>query len=215
MDDDVTHQPQQCPPPPLTWDEARIRLRLSMEQWKSEDQKKKKATTVTSSESNVIAAATTTTTTTTTTTKTKRKSRCLRLRSKMDDPDDIIYFTIPLCILFVALSYTTTLPNIITDASTHQQQHITQQQQKKVASILYLLTILASTYISYRRKKMSRETDRSIERRRCVSTFLQEMKTSCSQQQHQHQQQQQQQHQSQGFWNNSAIFQDTISKWRY
>ena len=214
MDDDVTHQPQQCPPPPLTWDEARIRLRLTMEQWKSEDQKKKKATTVTSSESNVIAAATTTTTTTTT--KTKRKSLCLRPRSKMDDPDDIIYFTIPLCILFVALSYTTTLPNIISDASTHQQQHITQQQQKKVASILYLLTILASTYISYRRKKMSRETDRSIERRRCVSTFLQEMKTSCSQQQHQHQQQQQQQqHQSQGFWNNSAIFQDTISKWRY
>jgi hypothetical protein len=212
MDDDVTHQPQQFPP--LTWDEARIRLRLTMEQWKSEDQKKKKATTVTNNESTVIAAATTTTTTTTT--KTKRKSLCLRLlRSKMDDPDDIIYLTIPLCILFVALSYTTTLPNIITDASTHPQQHITQQQQKKVASILYLLTILASTYISYRRKKMSRETDRSIERRRCVSTFLQEMKTSCSQHQHQQQQQQQQQHQSQGFWNNSAIFQDTISKWRY
>jgi hypothetical protein len=208
MDDDVTHQPQQCPPPPLTWDEARIRLRLTMEQWKSEDQKKKKKkTTVTSSESNVIAA-------TTAATKTKRKSLCLQLRSKMDDPDDIIYLTIPLCILFVALSYTTTLPNIIT-ASTHPQQHVTQQQQNKVASILYLLTILASTYISYRRKKMSRETDRSIEQRRCVSTFLQEMKTSCSQQQHQHQQQQQQQHQSQGFWNNSAIFQDTISKWRY
>ena len=200
----MTHQPQQFPP--LTWDEARIRLRLTMEQWKSEDQKKKK-TTVTTSESNVIAATTATTT--------KRKSLCLRLRSKMDDPDDIIYLTIPLCILFVALSYTTTLPNIITDASTHPQQHITQQQQKKVASILYLLTILASTYISYRRKKMSRETDRSIERRRCVSTFLQEMKTSCSQHQHQQQQQQQQQHQSQGFWNNSAIFQDTISKWRY
>jgi hypothetical protein len=109
-----------------------------MEQWKSEDQKKKK-TTVTTSESTVIAAATTTT-------KTKRKSLCLQLRSKMDDPDDIIYLTIPLCILFVALSYTTTLPNIIT-ASTHPQQHITQQQQNKVASILYLLTILASTYI--------------------------------------------------------------------
>jgi hypothetical protein len=109
MDDYVTHQPQQCPPP----HEARIRLRLTMEQWKSEDQKKKK-TTVTTSESTVIAAATTTT-------KTKRKSLCLQLRSKMDDPDDIIYLTIPLCILFIALSYTTTLPNIIT-ASTHPQQ---------------------------------------------------------------------------------------------
>ncbi len=204
MDDDVTHQPQQCPPPPLTWDEARIRLRLTMEQWKSEDQKKKK-TTVTSSETNVSAGTTTSSTT-------KRKSRCLRLRSKMDDPDDIIYLTIPLCILFVALSYTT-LPNIIT-ASTHQQH--TQQQQNKVASILYLLTMLASTYISYRRKKMSRETDRSIERRRCVSTFLQEMKTICSQHQQQQQQQHQQQsQQSQGFWSNSAILQDTISKWRF
>ena len=180
MDDDVTHQPQPQPqrqfPPPLTWDEARIRLRVTMEQWKSEDQKKKKKTTVTSSETNVIAAAAATTST-----KTKRKSLCLQLLSKMDDPDNIIYLTIPLCILFVALSYTT-LPNIIT-ASTHEQH--TQQQQNKVASILYLLTILASTYISYRRKKMSRETDRSIERRRCVSTFLQEMKTICSQQQHQ------------------------------
>ena len=82
----------------------------------------------------------------------------------VEDPD-MIFLAIPLSVLFVALSF----------ALPHSYVSNFSRGMQRGASLLFLISSLISTWIARRRRKVSRDTDRSIERRRCVSAFLEGM----------------------------------------
>ncbi len=81
------------------------------------------------------------------------------------DPD-ITLLAIPLSLLFTILQFILPYSGIITFS---KMQH--------AAALLFLISSLTSAWITRRRRRVSRYTDRSIERRRCVSAFLESMKS--------------------------------------
>lgn len=153
------HQEMKIEHLPLTWNETRFRLIHTMEQWKSERKKQQQR-----QQQQCIDVANSTSRSQTT----KRGWRSKLLLS-VDDPD-IVLLAIPLSLLFTILQFilpyyseTTTIP-------------FTKMQ--RAAAVLFLISSLTSAWITRRRRRVSRYTDRSIERRRCVSAFLEGMKSS-------------------------------------
>lgn len=135
---------------PLTWDEARRRLRRTMEVWKSEERKQQRC---------IIASSSSSSNETTT-----RKGGLFATIAGVEDPD-MIFLAVPLSASFVALSF----------ALPHSHTSNAYRGMQRGASLLFLISSLVSTWIARRRRRVSRDTDGSIERRRCVSAFLEGM----------------------------------------
>ena len=85
--------------------------------------------------------------------------------SSLEDPD-ILLFAIPLSLLLVVLQF------ILPYSDT-----VAYSKMERAAALLFLIASLTSAWITRRRRRVSRYTDRSIERRRCVSAFLEGMKS--------------------------------------
>ena len=176
-----TQQQQQVGYLPLTWNEARSRLRHTLERWDDERRKQQKQncndgdvgiTDVT--DNNNINNHTTSTAAA----RGGNFKRLLSTMSKLDDPD-MIFITIPLSLLFVILSFLL-LPtnNNDSDEDNNNNYSIIHHgiKMEQAASLLYLISSITSLWITKRRRKVSQDTDSSIERRRCVSSFLDGMK---------------------------------------
>ena len=176
-----TQQQQQVGYLPLTWNEARSRLRHTLERWDDERRRQQKQncndgdvgiTDVT--DNNNINNHTTSTAAA----RGGNFKRLLSTMSKLDDPD-MIFITVPLSLLFVILSFLL-LPtnNNDSDEDTNNNYSIIYHgiKMEQAASLLYLISSITSLWITKRRRKVSQDTDSSIERRRCVSSFLDGMK---------------------------------------
>ena len=176
-----TQQQQQVGYLPLTWNEARSRLRHTLERWDDERRRQQKQncndgdvgiTDVT--DNNNINNHTTSTAAA----RGGNFKRLLSTMSKLDDPD-MIFITIPLSLLFVILSFLL-LPtnNNDSDEDNNNNYSIIYHgiKMEQAASLLYLISSITSLWITKRRRKVSQDTDSSIERRRCVSSFLDGMK---------------------------------------
>ena len=136
---------------PLSWSDARDRLRYKLEQWKDERKRHRKNDDNSNNEG---------------------EEELVFSWLSLEDPD-LLLVTIPLAALYTTLSCFV-IPTTTTPTQRHDASQFTKRQQ--AAAILLLLSSLFSTWITKRRRKVSRETDRSIERRRCVSAFLDGMK---------------------------------------
>ncbi|KAL7537913.1 hypothetical protein ACHAXR_009079 [Thalassiosira sp. AJA248-18] len=139
---------------PLSWNESRSRLRRTLEQWNSERKRQRNNDDKNNNETG------------------GRRRSIL----SVDDPD-MIFLTIPLSLLFVVLSFV--LPHYGKSINSDRSQHYIESKfyrMEQAAALLFLISSITAAWISRRRRKISRETDRSIERRRCVSAFLKGMK---------------------------------------
>jgi len=149
---------------PLSWEDARDRLRCKLEQWKDESKQHRQNTS-----SSIIH----------TTAEEERYydnnegGELVFSWLSLEDPD-LLLVTIPLAALYTILAFVV-LPTTI-QYQEQQQQDAQFTKRQQAAAILLLISSLFSTWITKRRRKVSRETDRSIERRRCISAFLDGMK---------------------------------------
>mmetsp|Transcript_32820 Transcript_32820/g.67159 ORF Transcript_32820/g.67159 Transcript_32820/m.67159 type:complete len:1431 (+) Transcript_32820:87-4379(+) len=147
---------------PLSWTEARDRLRCKLEQWKEERKQYRRN----SSADMIIDPYDD---------QDDDKNEELIFSWKSLEDPDLLLVTIPMAALHTLLSFI--LPATTIKQSQDEAQFTKRQQ---AAAILLLGSSLFSTWITKRRRKVSRETDRSIERRRCVSAFLDGMTKSQS-----------------------------------
>jgi len=150
MEQQQEHQQQQLP---LSWSEARSRLRLTLEGWNSERKRQQRENNGGDVKTDDVVGGGGT-----------ASPSCW-----VDDPD-MMFLAIPLSFLFVALSFALPTSNSDYDSSFRGRQ--------RAAALLFLVSSATSAWIARRRRKVSRETDGSIERRRCVSAFLDGMKSS-------------------------------------
>jgi len=142
---------------PLTWNESRSRLRHTLIKWNNERRKIKQNSNDDINRANPpnnIATGRTT-----------RLQWISNISRAVDNPD-MICMTIPLSLLFVILSFAL--------STSTTSEHMIQMQQ--AASLLFLISSLISIWITRRRRKISNDIDKSIERRRCVKAFLEGMK---------------------------------------
>ena len=95
---------------------------------------------------------------------TKKGGLFATIAGVVEDPD-MIFLAVPLSVSFVALSF----------ALPHSHASNAYRGMQRGASLLFLISSLVSTWIARRRRRVSRDTDGSIERRRCVSAFLEGM----------------------------------------
>jgi len=167
MDEDEDEQQQQQQQQlPLTWNEARSRLRHTLEGWNSERKRQRNngggGADITKNNNDDI-----------------NGDRGPCSSCPVDDPD-MMLLAIPLSFLFVLLSFT--LPSSDSDGwiNSSTSTSFYGRRQLQAAALLFLISSTTSAWITRRRRKVSRETDRSIERRRCVSAFLDGMKTITS-----------------------------------
>eukprot|EP00804_Cyclotella_cryptica_P006214 CCRYP_015276-RB/>CCRYP_015276-RB protein AED:0.09 eAED:0.09 QI:480/1/1/1/0.8/0.83/6/1636/1103 len=123
---------------PLSWNEARSRLKDTLEFWIRRQQR------------NELPSG----------------GRRNGLRSTLKRVELDMALAILLCLAFVILSFTLPTPPDLPTSFTKMQ---------RIASIFFLISSLASAIVVNRRTKVS-EMDQSIERRRCVTAFLEEMK---------------------------------------
>lgn len=130
---------------PLTWNEARSRLRHTMEKWKSERRKQQKSGVDTSNGS-------------------AKGSRSKTM--SVDDPD-ILFLAIPLSLVLAVLQFV--LPHSVDTRNKFSKM-------QRAGALLFTICSITSAWIAWRRRKVTRFTDKSIERRRCVSAFLEGMK---------------------------------------
>ena len=93
----------------------------------------------------------------------------------LEDPD-LLLVTIPLATLFTLLSFLLPSRTIIQQQQQQDYDSSTFTKRQQAVAIVILGSSVFSAWITKRRRKVSRETDRSIERRRCVSAFLDGMK---------------------------------------
>ena len=142
---------------PLTWAKARDRLRCNLEQWKEGRKQNNRRnssgdmSTATGREQEEEDDD-------------RENEELVFSWLSIEDPD-LRLVAIPLAAIHTILSF---LIPVLQEQEYDTQFSIRQQ----VVSILLLLSSLFSAWITNRRRTVSRETDRSIERRRCVSVFL-------------------------------------------
>ncbi len=161
---------------PLTWDEARSRLRKTMERWDEERRHRRLSfvgpipTSATLQERHSNEENSTLSwrnNPSTEISSCKFIPKCIR---QVNDPD-MVFLAIPLSTIFVILSFL--LPSLDLEMSQFDDNRFKMQQS---AAILFFISSLISAWITTRRRVVSEETDGSIERRRCVSKFLNSMK---------------------------------------
>jgi len=151
---------------PLTWNESRSRLRHTLIKWNNERRKIKQSNNDDINRANPPNSDVLTEQTT------SRLQWISNISRAVDDPD-MICMTIPLSLIFVILSFALQpYPSTTTSATSKHMIHIMQQ----AASLLFLISSLISIWITRRRRKISNDIDKSIERRRCVKAFLEGMK---------------------------------------
>lgn len=179
---------------PLTWDEARRRLRCTLELWKSGRTRRSSLLRGESDAGSNVggkcdqSAKNDVSTGGATGAASGSGRGATDARAKwwrVDDPD-MIFLAIPLSLALVVLSFV--LPpspqfdNHQLDGAVEEGEHHHYEQsrqrnlgQQRAGALLFLIASLASAWITRRRRVVSRDTDRSIERRRCVSAFLRGM----------------------------------------
>lgn len=146
---------------PLSWADARDRLRCTLEQWKEERRKqfrRNSSTDILVDNPNENEE------------QDDKIDELVFSWKSLEDPD-LLLVTIPLATLLTLLSFV--LPSRIIQRQEYDPSFTKRQQ---AVAVLLLGSCLFSAWITKRRRKVSRETDRSIERRRCVSAFLDGMK---------------------------------------
>ena len=147
---------------PLSWADARDRLRCKLEQWKEErKQLRRSSSSAIDIDPNEEDDQ-------------DDKNEDLVFSWKSLEDPDLLLVTIPLAALLTILSFV--LPVIQKPQEEQPQVDAKFIKRQQAVAILLLGSSLCSTWITKRRRKVSRETDRSIERRRCVSSFLDGMK---------------------------------------
>ena len=139
---------------PLTWGEARAGLRFTLEEWNNERKLQKQQS------------------------RQQRRGKESPSNNKMitrlfSEDLDMILLAIPLSVLFVLLSFALPIKDSDENKSSHNKHF---QHMQQAGSILFLVSSIISTWMTKRRRKVSRETDGSIERRRCVAAFLEGMR---------------------------------------
>mmetsp|Transcript_31329 Transcript_31329/g.65513 ORF Transcript_31329/g.65513 Transcript_31329/m.65513 type:complete len:1636 (-) Transcript_31329:697-5604(-) len=162
---------------PLTWDEARSRLRKTMERWDEERRHRRMSLLGSISNSAALPARPINEENSTFSSSNNARTeispwkfipKCIR---QVKDPD-MVFLAIPLSTIFVTLSFL--LPSLDLDTVQYDDKRFNKMQQ--YAAILFFISSLVSAWITKRRRVVSEETDGSIERRRCVAKFLNSMK---------------------------------------
>ena len=146
---------------PLTWNEARSRIRKTLDQWNSERKQQRIFSAKNDHVESEFESG-------------SKKSNLFSLVD-VDDPD-MIFLTIPLSLLFAIASFVIPLRDDEHSSSYHNMHNSSFTEMQQAGAMFFLLSSITSAWITKRRRKISRETDKSIERRRCVSAFLKGMK---------------------------------------